>query len=73
MLFSGGVKREWVGVPRKLFTAGTRNYRCACVKNFGVPLASPGAQGNRGDLDQPNLEEYEGCSPVANSCKLPAE
>ncbi|KAH7731734.1 Cytochrome b5-like Heme/Steroid binding domain containing protein [Aphelenchoides avenae] len=67
---SGGVKREWVGVPRKLFVASSKTHRCACVKNFGPPLASPGEQGNRGDLDNPNLREYEGCSPTANSCKI---
>lgn len=48
-------------------------FRCACVKNFGAPLA--GNVGNekgtnRGDLDNPNLHEYEGCGPTANSCKI---
>ncbi|CAD5219063.1 unnamed protein product [Bursaphelenchus xylophilus] len=70
---SGGVKREWVGVPRKLFAAGSKSHRCACVKNFGPPLATPNEKGNRGDLDNPNLKEYENCSPVSNSCKLPAD
>jgi predicted heme/steroid binding protein len=67
---SGGVEREWVGVPRKLFAPGSKHYRCACVKNFGQPLATTNAKGNKGDLDNPNLQQYEGCSPVSNSCKL---
>jgi predicted heme/steroid binding protein len=70
---SGGVKREWVGVPRKLFSSFSKTYRCACVKNFGPPLALPGEDGNRGDLDNPNLREYDGCSPSSNSCKLENE
>ncbi|VDN50464.1 unnamed protein product [Dracunculus medinensis] len=70
---SGGIHRSWSGVPRKLFSPGTKTYRCACVKNFGAPLA--GNVGNekgtnRGDLDNPNLHEYEGCGPTANSCKI---
>lgn len=71
--FSGGVKREWVGVPRKLFAAGHKHHRCACVKNFGPPIATPGEEGNRGDLDNPNLREYDDCSDVSNSCKLGPE
>ncbi|KAI6241632.1 Neuferricin-like protein [Aphelenchoides fujianensis] len=66
----GGVKREWAGVPRRLFAPGAKNYRCACVKNFGHPLATPGAEGTHGDLDNPNLKEYPNCSPIANSCKI---
>uniref|UniRef100_A0AC35FMU0 Uncharacterized protein n=1 Tax=Panagrolaimus sp. PS1159 TaxID=55785 RepID=A0AC35FMU0_9BILA len=67
---SGGINREWVGVPRRLFNSATKSYRCACVKNFGPPLASPGSKGNRGDLDNPSLKEYDDCSPTANSCKI---
>ncbi|KAI1731877.1 cytochrome b5-like heme/Steroid binding domain-containing protein [Ditylenchus destructor] len=36
---SGGVKRDWVGVPRKLHIAKDKSFRCACVKNFGAPLS----------------------------------
>uniref|UniRef100_A0A1I8A772 Cytochrome b5 heme-binding domain-containing protein n=1 Tax=Steinernema glaseri TaxID=37863 RepID=A0A1I8A772_9BILA len=68
---SGGVHREWVGVPRKLFSAATKSYRCACVKNFGSPLATHDEKGNRGDLDHPGLEEYAECPPTSMSCKLP--
>lgn len=70
---SGGIHREWTGVPRKLFNPGTKTSRCACVKNFGPPLSSYAdvdEEGTRGDLDNPNLHEYPGCSPTSNSCKL---
>ena len=68
---SGGVVREWVGVPRKLFNSATKRERCVCVKNFGPSLLEPQAETNRGDLDSPNLREYEGCEPSSNSCKIP--
>uniref|UniRef100_A0A0N5C3G9 Cytochrome b5 heme-binding domain-containing protein n=1 Tax=Strongyloides papillosus TaxID=174720 RepID=A0A0N5C3G9_STREA len=67
---SGGIKRDWVGVPRKLFQPSSKSFRCACVKNFGDPLSTPGVKGNRGDLDYPNLGEYESCSSTSNSCRL---
>ncbi|VDM47922.1 unnamed protein product [Toxocara canis] len=69
---SGGIHREWTGVPRKLFNPGTKTSRCACVKNFGPPMSNyPNSdeKGTRGDLDNPNLHEYPGCSPTSNSCK----
>lgn len=70
---SGGIHREWVGVPRRLFSPGTKTYRCACVKDFGTSLSGyPGAdeKGNRGDLDNPNIREYPGCKPSSISCKI---
>ncbi|XP_056141329.1 neuferricin [Lampris incognitus] len=48
---SGGVQRDWVGVPRKLYSPGSSHSRCVCVKD------SSAAQ-------NPNLQEYEGC-PVS--------
>uniref|UniRef100_A0A915Q051 Cytochrome b5 heme-binding domain-containing protein n=1 Tax=Setaria digitata TaxID=48799 RepID=A0A915Q051_9BILA len=69
---SGGIEREWIGVPRKLFDSRSKSYRCACVKNFGAPLSRfPGMNKNsaRGDLGNPNLEEYEGCKPTSTSCR----
>ncbi|KAM3724156.1 Neuferricin [Dirofilaria immitis] len=68
---SGGVERDWVGVPRKLFDAGSKSYRCACIKNFGAPLSRfPGMDKNsgHGDLGNPNLEEYKGCKPTSITC-----
>nr|CAD2196263.1 unnamed protein product [Meloidogyne enterolobii] len=77
---SGGVAREWVGVPRLLFEPTTQNQRCVCVKNFGAPLSNLGVDKkqikegeSRGDLDNPNLREYKDCVPTANSCKLPID
>lgn len=70
IFFSGGIKRDWVGVPRKLYSLGDKNYRCACVKNFGNPRATPGLKGNRGDLDNINLRDYDDCSSTSISCKL---
>uniref|UniRef100_A0A915EAR8 Cytochrome b5 heme-binding domain-containing protein n=1 Tax=Ditylenchus dipsaci TaxID=166011 RepID=A0A915EAR8_9BILA len=72
---SGGIKRDWVGVPRRLFVSKDKSFRCACVKNFGSSLSIPdsaGSSGNRGDLDNPNLKEYEDCPELANSCRIPA-
>ncbi|KAM8797412.1 neuferricin [Eudromia elegans] len=71
---SGGVSRDWVGVPRKLYTPGSRGSRCVCVRATGPPsgeLDAPEHQ-NRGDLDDPHLEEYEGCHPQAEWCVLKA-
>ncbi|VDK73659.1 unnamed protein product [Onchocerca ochengi] len=68
---SGGIEREWVGVPRKLFDSRSKSYRCACVKNFGSPLSNfPGMDKNsgNGDLENPNLEEYKDCKPTSNTC-----
>jgi len=70
---SGGITRDWVGVPRKLFKPGNGQSRCACVKNFGPPQSDDvpaSAQANRGDLDHPNMQEYPGCDPTAVSCNL---
>ncbi|KGL81095.1 Neuferricin, partial [Tinamus guttatus] len=69
---SGGISRDWVGVPRKLYTPGSRGSRCVCVRATGPPsgeLHAPEHQ-DRGDLDDPHLEEYEGCHPRAEWCVL---
>jgi predicted heme/steroid binding protein len=34
---SGGIQRDWVGVPRELFQPKTKSYRCACVRATGPP------------------------------------
>jgi len=36
---SGGVERDWVGVPRQIFMPEKKTYRCACVKDFGSQTA----------------------------------
>uniref|UniRef100_A0A0K0DBP2 Cytochrome b5 heme-binding domain-containing protein n=1 Tax=Angiostrongylus cantonensis TaxID=6313 RepID=A0A0K0DBP2_ANGCA len=68
---SGGIQRDWAGVPRLLYDPNTKQQRCACVKNFGVGLSGVGSKSsNRGDLDHPNLKQYPKCSPTSNSCRL---
>jgi hypothetical protein len=83
---SGGVERDWAGVPRKLYEPGTSKHRCACVKNFGPPspgvvsagtaASSSGKQqgpnaNDVGDLTNPNLMEYDGCPRDSVSCQVP--
>lgn len=69
---SGGVDREWTGVPRKLYTPGQSKPRCACIKANGPPSydLQRKTHDDRGDLDNPNLEEYPGCHPEETYCHL---
>uniref|UniRef100_A0A1A8JJJ5 Neuferricin n=1 Tax=Nothobranchius kuhntae TaxID=321403 RepID=A0A1A8JJJ5_NOTKU len=55
---SGGVIRDWSGVPRKLFSASSGGIRCVCVKD--LPTAE----------EDPNLRKYDGCPADADSCSL---
>ncbi|XP_029030628.1 neuferricin [Betta splendens] len=55
---SGGVVRDWTGVPRKRFSPGSTSVRCVCVED---PAAAE---------DNPNLLKYEGCPPHADSCSV---
>ncbi|XP_025844874.1 neuferricin isoform X2 [Vulpes vulpes] len=71
---SGGVSRDWVGVPRKLYRPGAKEPHCVCVRTTGPPSdQAPGlaAHTNRGDLDNPGLGEYAGCPPLAVTCSFP--
>ncbi|XP_043938836.1 neuferricin isoform X1 [Protopterus annectens] len=72
---SGGVERTWVGVPRKLYKPGSSGYRCACVRSTGPPTgqADSISHPNRGDLDDPALQQYEGCHPLSESCSMKTE
>ncbi|XP_029504146.1 neuferricin isoform X1 [Oncorhynchus nerka] len=54
---SGGVQRDWAGVPRKLFSPGSGRSRCVCVQNSST-------------LENPNIQEYEDCPPHADSCPV---
>ncbi|KAB5522463.1 hypothetical protein PHYPO_G00159800 [Pangasianodon hypophthalmus] len=56
---SGGVHRDWAGVPRMLFSPGSGQTRCVCVR-----LDDPTHSNN------PNLQEYKDCPPQAESCLL---
>lgn len=52
---SGGVKRDWVGVPRQLYAPGKEHPRCACV-NLDMEVS--------GGL----LKEYENCPSTSTQC-----
>ncbi|XP_042555362.1 neuferricin isoform X2 [Dipodomys spectabilis] len=70
---SGGVSRDWIGVPRKLYKPGAKEPLCVCVRATGPPsdqLDNP-VHTNRGDLDDPSLREYTGCPPLAITCSFP--
>ncbi|XP_042298820.1 neuferricin [Sceloporus undulatus] len=65
---SGGVHRDWSGVPRKLYEPGSSHSHCVCVKAQGQP-SSP-QMSHRGELENPLLQEYEGCHPLAEWCAV---
>ncbi|XP_071992246.1 neuferricin [Engystomops pustulosus] len=69
---SGGIQRDWVGVPRKLYLAGFDGYRCVCVRATGPSSENPESEvhDNRGDLDNPSLKEYKDCNPLFDWCLL---
>lgn len=51
---SGGIDRQWSGVPRKYYEAGNIGYRCACVHESKLTVG--------------NLQEYDGCDPNSTTC-----
>jgi hypothetical protein len=53
---SGGIQRDWVGVPRSLYFVDSNKIRCACVRPE--------------DLNDPLLKPYPNCPPDSESCKL---
>ena len=53
---SGGIERDWEGLPRRYFTPGSKNWRCACV--------------NEKDLNSPQIQLYPGCPPQAKECSV---
>ncbi|XP_075708967.1 neuferricin isoform X2 [Rhinoderma darwinii] len=69
---SGGIQRDWVGVPRKLYLAGYDGHRCVCVRTTSGPSENPdsGELNDRGDLDNPSLKEYKDCNPLFDWCLL---
>ncbi|NXH05300.1 NEUFC protein, partial [Loxia leucoptera] len=69
---SGGVPRAWAGVPRRLHRPGSQGTPCVCVRSSGPPWGQPGSSqhSDRGDLDDPRLQLYEGCHPLAEQCVL---
>ncbi|XP_074870136.1 neuferricin isoform X2 [Carettochelys insculpta] len=69
---SGGVARGWTGVPRKLYKPGSLDSYCVCVRTTGPPSGQLDSteHSDRGDLDNPNVQEYKGCHPLSDSCVL---
>ncbi|XP_028938296.1 neuferricin [Ornithorhynchus anatinus] len=67
---SGGVSRDWVGVPRRLYQPGPTGPQCVCVRPTGPPSdrRAEAEDRGRGDLDHPSLQEFEGCAPLAAAC-----
>ncbi|XP_054264894.1 neuferricin-like isoform X1 [Macrosteles quadrilineatus] len=67
---SGGIERDWIGVPRKFYEPGGSSYRCACVNNADLPqVISP----ETGKVRSKNIEEYEDCHPKSSSCFVDAD
>ncbi|XP_076755054.1 neuferricin [Xylocopa sonorina] len=61
---SGGIERDWVGVPRMLFESpNSKEYRCACVK-----LNSKEYEETKG-----MLREYSQCPKTSVRCALKNE
>ena len=67
---SGGVERDWAGVPRKYRAPGGTSTRCACIKTTGPATHQSGGDTNRGDLDSPHFKPYKGCDTLSASCKV---
>ncbi|XP_033748546.1 neuferricin-like [Pecten maximus] len=70
---SGGIQRDWAGLPREYYRPGTTKPRCACVKDVGPPSETSStttADNNKGDLDNPNVKVYPGCDPKSISCSF---
>lgn len=51
---SGGIDRNFVGVPRKFFEIGKTDFRCACVPEDR--------------LDDKQLKEYDNCDSTSIDC-----
>ncbi|CAH0549267.1 unnamed protein product [Brassicogethes aeneus] len=51
---SGGIHRNWVGKPRKLYEAGAKDYRCACIDKSNAKLG--------------NVQQFENCDENSESC-----
>ena len=58
LFYSGGVSRDWVGVPRQYFEHPGGQYRCACVnlhsKDYRDNIAS--------------VREYDECLEESTEC-----
>lgn len=59
---SGGIQRDWVGVPRQLYEPGSKSFRCACIHERELNGPKKG-----------KLKMYPGCDPKEISCWLKPE
>lgn len=55
---SGGIERDWIGVPRQLYEPGFQTHRCACVRENEID----------GPIKKGNIKEYPDCNPKSTSC-----
>jgi hypothetical protein len=55
-LFSGGIERTWIGVPRRYFDSLSKVERCVCVENS--------------DPKDGRFKEYKDCSPTSPECQI---
>lgn len=53
---SGGIERDWVGVPREFYAPGSQSPRCACIKED--------------NLDLRNINVYKNCEFNSPSCNI---
>lgn len=61
---SGGIERDWIGVPRMLFESpNSKEYRCACAK-----LDSKEYEETKG-----MLREYSQCPKSSTKCVVKTE
>ncbi|KAJ8985988.1 hypothetical protein NQ317_013872 [Molorchus minor] len=51
---SGGIERDWSGMPYQLYEPGSKTYRCACINEHNEKLGS--------------IKEYEDCDKSTFSC-----
>ena len=62
--YSGGIERNWVGVPRKLNVPGSQSYRCACVNIMHQDVYK------KDSLYSKYFTEYENCDSDSRSCYI---
>jgi len=63
---SGGITRDWIGVPRLFLAPGTSTPRCVCVRTKGS--SSFGLDTTNGDLSDARIKPYPGCDPLSEFC-----
>lgn len=55
-LFSGGIERTWIGVPRRYYDSLAKAERCVCVENA--------------DENDGRFKQYKDCSPTSSECQI---